>query len=488
MKRALLMALCLTALALPARGEVILGAHIPVGSPDTYEASIRSFWNATGREHPLIMFFIPYNHPAEGEYGIARIVEVIHSVGAVPIITWEFYAGDLDDPAYRLANIAAGNYDSSIRATAQALAREEGEVILRVLHEFDTTCYPWGVPRPWNGSAEEFKAAFRHIAEVVRAAGASNVKMMWSPNYMSNVENFDIWACYPGDDVVDCVGTSGLNGEPENVLRTPGLLFDQLLREFAWRTTWTSRSSSRMAALTKPQFIVEFGTVHYNYGQGYTLYPAEEWIRDAYPYMASNFPCLSGVCWFNGFAYHPSVGAKDFRVVANPGEAPVIPSITQAYREAINNAHYTTAWPGFENLPKPNGYPSPPVATLPDRTPQLRFEFNHPENAALRGSDILVGTFFMYPYGEADIYLVIATQSGGFISYTAARGWVDGIVPAVSRMPIHYNARGSVVLYKFNGTEPPGTYTILWALVRPGSRNPAADIIGPIGEWKFNVR
>jgi len=471
---------------MPACGEIVLGVHIPPGGSSSYADAIKNFWSATGRVHPLVMFFIPYNHPAQGDFGIAGLVEQVHSVGAVPIITWEFYTGNLDDPNYRLSNIVAGNYDSSIRATAEALATTKGEVILRILHEFDTTCYPWGVPRSWNGSAEEFKAAFRHIAEIVRAAGAANVKIMWSPNYTTNVVNFDIWECYPGDDIVDCVGSSGLNNTPEVALHLPGLLFDQILWEFAWRTHWIS--DTKMAALTKPQFIVETGTVHYQYKQSGLLYPPEDWIRDAYPFMASRFPSLSGVCWFNGYNNNPSEGLKDYRVAANPGENPVSPSITQAYRDAISDAHYTSTWPGFDNLAKPCGYVSPPITERSDGVPQLRFVFNLPENAQLGNSDMLVGSFYMYRFGNPDVYLVIKIPSGAFFSYTADRGWVAGIVPATRSMPIHYNAAASVPLYRFGGTEPSGAYTIYWALVRGGSKNPTADIIGDIGQWSFRVR
>ena len=480
----LLLILCFST---PAVGEIVLGVHVPPGGyPDglTYADAIRSFWNASGRAHPLVMFFIPYSHPPEGELGISGLAEQVHSAGAVPIVTLEFYAGDLNDPDYRLSKIADGVYDDTIRATAVALGKLHGEIILRILHEFDTTNYPWGVPRSWNGSAEEFKNAFRHVAEIYRSAGADNVKMMWSPNYMSNVEGFDVWACYPGDDIVDCVGTSGLNGQPERGVLTPGFLFNQLVWEYAFNTK--PASASRLAALTKPQFIVEFGTVQYDYDGGGLYYPAEEWIKDAYRYVAGDFPCLSGVCWYNGYAYHPSTGGKDFRVVANPGEGPVAPSVTQAYRDAISDSRYVSEWPGLANLARENAYTSPPPAPHADGTPFMRLVFNHPENIGLHSGNVLAAALYTYPYGEPDAYLVCKIPTGALYSFKDGT-WVRGVVPAAMRMPIHRNGRSALVLYKFNGTEPLGSYTMYWGLARAGSGTPIADVIGQIGEWHFRL-
>lgn len=488
MKRFAVILCLISCFSAPALGEIVLGVHVPAGEfpgGRTYADVIRNFWDVSGRVHPLVMFFIPYSHPPEGDLGIAGMAGQIHSVGAIPIITMEFYAGDLNDSNYRLSRIVAGVYDDTIRAAAVALGKLEGEVILRILHEFDTTNYPWSVPRSWNGSPEEFKNAYRHIVEIYRAAGADNVKMMWSPNYMSNVEGFDIWTCYPGDDIVDCVGTSGLNQQPERAVLMPGTLFNQLFWEFAFNTK--STPASRLAGLTKPQFIVEFATANYNYGGGALYYPPEEWIKDSYRYMASDFPCLSGVCWYNHFAYHPSTGAKDFRVVANhPGESMVTPSVTQAYRDAISDSHYISEWPGLAALAHENTYTSPPPAPNQDGTPFVRLVFNHPENIGLYAGNILATTAYTYPYGDPDAYLVCRIPTGALYSFKNG-GWVRGIFPALPRMPMHRNGRNPMVLYKFNGTEPQGSYTMYWGIARAGSRNPVADVIGQIGKWHFQL-
>jgi len=474
--------------ATPSMAEIVLGVHVPPGGYPgglTYADAIRNFWNVSGRVHPLVMFFIPYNHPPDGDFGISGVAKQIQSIGAIPIITMEFYAGDLNDSNYRLSKIVAGDYDDTIRAAAVALGKLNGEVILRILHEFDTTNYPWGVPRSWNGNPDEFKNAFRHIAEIYRSAGADNVKMMWSPNYMSNVEGFDIWACYPGDDIVDCVGTSGLNGQPERGVLTPGFLFNQIVWEWAFSTKFSSAGSMALAR-AKPQFIVEFGTVNYNYGGRGIYYPAEEWIKDAYRYMASDFPCLSGICWYNYFAYHPSTGGKDFRVLANPGESMVIPSITQAYRDAISDPHYISEWPGLGALARENTYSSPPPVRNADGTPFVRLVFNHPEYIGLHAGNILATTAYTYPYGDPDAYLVCRIPTGALYSFKDGR-WVRGISPALPRMPMHRNGRSSLLLYKFNGNEPPGLYTMYWGITQPGSQNPVADIIGQIGKWHFQL-
>ena len=479
------LALLLCTGAAPA--QIILGVHLPPGPyPQgvSFADAIEHFWDATGKKHPLVMFFLPYDYPADGLAGLAAQVL---DLDAVPLITWEFYAGNYDDSTYSLGNIAGGEFDAAINSTAEALAalNEKGEIILRVLHEFDTTCYPWGVPRSWNGSSEEFKDAFRHIVDLFRAKGADNVKFMWSPNYMSNVQDFDIWACYPGDEYVDCAGTSGLNDTPSRFIKTPGYLFYELLWNLARNTRGTGRSSRSINS--KPQILAEFGSIPFGEAaarraaaSGYTR---DGWIKDSYGFMAGEFPCLSAVCWFNGTSnYGESDGLfKDFRVVANPGESPVPSHITEAYKEAISDSRFLEEWPGLAALARPDTYPPLPVN---DGTPSIYLVFNKPQNAVFRTGDVILAAYFLSPYGDPDAYLVAQLPSGALMSYCQGR-FINGIKPAVEYMPVHRDSRGMIILYSFSGTEPAAGYSIYSGFAPAGSKNPAGEHYGEIGKYNF---
>jgi hypothetical protein len=131
--------------------------------------------------------------------------------GAVPLVTWEPWAwgGGLDQPAYALDRITAGDFDARITAWGQALANWGHPVQLRFAHEMNGDWYPWseGV----NGNAAgDYVQAWRHVHDVVAATGASNVSWVWSPNvpYWGST---DLSGLFPGAGYVDVVGLDGYN-------------------------------------------------------------------------------------------------------------------------------------------------------------------------------------------------------------------------------------------------------------------------------------
>lgn len=131
--------------------------------------------------------------------------------GAVPLVTWEPWAwgGGLEQPAYSLDRIAAGDFDARITQWGQSLAAWGYPVQLRFAHEMNGNWYPWaeGV----NGNeAGDYVQAWRHVHDVVAATGASNVSWVWSPNvpYWGSTE---LAGLFPGADYVDVVALDGYN-------------------------------------------------------------------------------------------------------------------------------------------------------------------------------------------------------------------------------------------------------------------------------------
>jgi hypothetical protein len=131
--------------------------------------------------------------------------------GAVPLVTWEPWAwgGGLDQPAYSLDRIAAGDFDARIVQWGQALAGWGYPVQLRFAHEMNGDWYPWaeGV----NGNeAGDYIQAWRHVHDVVAATGAANVSWVWSPNvpYWGST---DLAGLFPGAGYVDVVALDGYN-------------------------------------------------------------------------------------------------------------------------------------------------------------------------------------------------------------------------------------------------------------------------------------
>ena len=88
-------------------------------------------------------------------------------------------------------------------------------LLLRFAHEMNADWYPWdgvraSAPGTHDGPAR-YVAAWRHVHAVFAAAGATNVRWVWSPNHRSIPAAAwnDAARYYPGDDVVDWIGVDG---------------------------------------------------------------------------------------------------------------------------------------------------------------------------------------------------------------------------------------------------------------------------------------
>jgi hypothetical protein len=139
-------------------------------------------------------------------------VEELDSVegrGAMTLVTWEpWIAGNgVSQPAYSLARIAAGDFDPYISQWGTALASWGKPLMLRFAHEMNGNWYPWC--EAVNGNQPgDYARAWRHVHDLVTAAGATNVNWVWAPNGGGSV---DPALLYPGNAYVDTVGLDAYN-------------------------------------------------------------------------------------------------------------------------------------------------------------------------------------------------------------------------------------------------------------------------------------
>lgn len=101
-----------------------------------------------------------------------------------------------------LGAVASGADDAQLRQLAQIAAGNKPQTIMvRWGHEMElSNLYPWSAQDPTL-----YKQAFRHVVEIFREEGASNVRFVWSPAGNANALDY-----YPGSDVVDYVGMTVL--------------------------------------------------------------------------------------------------------------------------------------------------------------------------------------------------------------------------------------------------------------------------------------
>jgi hypothetical protein len=159
-----------------------------------------------GEAPSSVLFYKDFLQPAP-----ITEMNAVRSRGAVPLVTWEPWAwgGGVNQPAYSLDRIAAGDFDAHIAQWGQALAAWGYPVQLRFAHEMNGDWYPWA--ESVNGNQPgDYAQAWRHVHDVVESQGATNVSWVWSPNvpYWGST---DLAGLYPGAGYVDVVALDGYN-------------------------------------------------------------------------------------------------------------------------------------------------------------------------------------------------------------------------------------------------------------------------------------
>ena len=209
-------------------------------------------------------------------------LDVVAARGAQSVIAWEPWTWDagVEQPEYSLKAITAGDHDDVLTSWGQALGDWGKPVTIRFAHEMNGNWYPWGAGVNGNETGD-YVDAYRHVHDVVTAAGADNVSWMWSPNVLApgamGLEGF-----YPGDEYVDVVGVDGYNwgtSKQWSAWQPPQEIFDATFDQV------------RTFAPDKPIVVAEVGSIAKGGDQG-------QWIRDLVAYLDQE-PGVEGFIWLH---------------------------------------------------------------------------------------------------------------------------------------------------------------------------------------------
>lgn len=263
---------------------ILVGAY-DSGLPHTLEGVIE-LERLLATNLPLVHFYAAWGDRPEQQFPL-RELSAIHEIGSVPVVTWEPWLTDFENTLHAhlplrdardrggLAAIDSGTYDFYIDRWAQAAASFAKPMLVRLGHEMnDPYRYPWG---PQNNRAEDFVAAWRHVVERFRRAGATNVLWVWSPHVAyPYVEYY-----YPGDDYVDWVATGALNyGTVAHW--SDWYSFEQIFGE----------KYPQLASFGKPVMIAEFGSLAVGGDRA-------GWYRDALSDLPERHPAVRALVFFN---------------------------------------------------------------------------------------------------------------------------------------------------------------------------------------------
>lgn len=247
-----------------------VGVALPGGIADL--SGIAAFEVAIGRRLAVAATYKQWAYAADFDAPAARR---LLARGTVPLLTWEpwYPRRGVDQPDYRLADIAGGRHDAYLRRWGEGIRDYGGPLLLRFAHEANGDWYPWcaGV---YATTAEDYRAAFRHARDVV----AANARWVWSPN-VGYPGSTGLAALYPGDDVVDVVALDGYNAVERGGWRSFGRIFDADLAALS------------TLAPDKPVIIAETGCAEVGGDKA-------GWLRDLWPALRRR-AAISGIVYFN---------------------------------------------------------------------------------------------------------------------------------------------------------------------------------------------
>jgi len=232
---------------------VLLGAY-DSGIPRTLDG-VLALEASLHAPLPLVQVYSAWGDKPEQQFPV-ELLTAIKGLGSIPVVTWEPWLTDFESvrhpgialrdarDRHGLTAVARGDYDFYIDTWAAEAARFRTPLFVRFAHEMnDPYRYPWG---PQNNTKEEFIAAWRHVVDRFRRAGATNVIWVWSPHVA--YEYWDLY--YPGAEYVDWVATGVLNFGPIA----------------QWSRWWTfaeifGSKYPRLASFGKPIMIAELGSL-----------------------------------------------------------------------------------------------------------------------------------------------------------------------------------------------------------------------------------
>ncbi|MGW0504575.1 glycoside hydrolase family 26 protein [Micromonospora sp. NPDC003241] len=307
----------------PPAGKTFVGVATKEGP---YDFTPVDAFTAAARHQPQVMLF--GSGWATDTFDPA-LFEGISDRGMLPMLAWEPWDYRLDEearekgterhkidklrsnqPDYRLSHITRGDFDRYLRSWAEGIKALGHPVAIRFAHEMNGNWYPWCEMANGNQPGD-YVEAWRHVHDLFKAAGATNVIWVWSPNARWSSSTPDLAGLYPGDEYVDWVGLSGYYGMGAfSKYRTFDAIFAETIKEIR---TFTG----------KPLVITETAASD-------MVGRKAEWITETFRSLPRHADII-GLIWFEVNK------ERDWRIVSSP-------AVTKAFAEGVADQRYRFTW------------------------------------------------------------------------------------------------------------------------------------------------
>ena len=285
-------------LAPPPAGKLYHGCYWGGVGTDTHDpsehdvtpADVGRYERAVGKKSAWIYYS---NNWFESRKFPAATCEWIRRLGKVPYVRL-MLRSDVDqehaEKTFTLSKIVAGEFDADLRAWARDAKKFGSPILIEWGTEPNGNWFGWN--GKWNGGPgagpQLFVASYKHIVDLMRAAGADNLTWVWHVNWLdvperkwNSFENY-----FPGENYCDWVGLSAYG--PTTPTTTDAA------ESFAFKMRDAYARLIKLAP-DKPMIVAEFGCDLHNRGVN-----APSWAREALEGLLSNrWPAIVGFCWWN---------------------------------------------------------------------------------------------------------------------------------------------------------------------------------------------
>jgi mannan endo-1,4-beta-mannosidase len=207
---------------------------------------------------------------------IREYADAVYANGSILNITWEPWG-------YNTVRIKNGEVDSYIKNMADDMKAYGKEIWLRPLHEANGNWYPWSIGDSSINTNESYIAAYRHIVDIFRAEGATNVKWIFNINSANVGQGASFTGHYPGDNYVDYNSLDGYNwGTTQQSWGSKWQSFDEIF----------SASYNALKQYNKPIIISEIASAEIGGDKA-------QWITDTFKKIKTSYDKVFSVIWFN---------------------------------------------------------------------------------------------------------------------------------------------------------------------------------------------
>jgi hypothetical protein len=247
-------------------------------------AAVREFEGLAGRHMSLIQFSTPsYDcrvSPCKPFPFQAALFSRVRAHGSIPFFSWasDSIPVTRSQPDFQLQDVIAGNYDTYFKTWAAAARAWGHPFFLRFNWEMNGGWFPWGEGANGNRPGD-FVASWRHVHDIFKEAGATNVTWVWCPS-VDLAGTRPIAPLYPGDAFVDWTCLDGYNWS------APWQTFDEVFR--------SSYDTLVAVAPDKPMIIGEMASTEAGGSKA-------AWITDALENIADGYPQIRGFLWMEAY-------------------------------------------------------------------------------------------------------------------------------------------------------------------------------------------